>query len=134
MTTQPISLIDRSVVVIDDDDITRELLRGILRTAGLQVVGEGSDGSRAVDLYQKHKPEIICLDIDMPGMNGLDALAKVREISTDVVILMITAATSPDNVRKAITAKASGIIAKPFNTQKIVTEIERALARAAIKK
>jgi DNA-binding NtrC family response regulator len=64
----------------------------------------------------------------------LDALTKLRELSSDVVILMITAATTADNVRKAIAGKASGIIAKPFNTQKIVAEMERALARAAAAK
>jgi two-component system, chemotaxis family, chemotaxis protein CheY len=121
---------NRSIVMVDDDDVTRELLRGILRTAGLRVVGEGNDGARAIDLYQKLKPEILCLDIDMPGMNGLEALAKVREISTDVIILMITAATTADNVRSAISAGANGIIAKPFNTAKIVAEIERAITRA----
>jgi two-component system, chemotaxis family, chemotaxis protein CheY len=136
MTIQPanIQIKDRSIVIIDDDDITRELLRGILRSAGLRVIGEGSDGVRAVDLYQKLKPEIVCLDIDMPGMNGLEALAKLREISADVIVLMITAATTADNVRKAISAKASGIIAKPFNTAKIVAEIERAIGRATAKK
>ena len=121
---------NRSVVVVDDDDITRELLRGILRSAGLHVIGEGSDGARAVDLFQKLKPDVLCLDIDMPEMNGLEALAKVREISADAIVLMITAATTANNVRQAITARASGIIAKPFNTAKIVAEIERAITRA----
>ncbi|MBC7983724.1 MAG: response regulator [Candidatus Obscuribacterales bacterium] len=121
---------NRSVVIVDDDDVTRELLRGILRTAGLQILGEGNDGNRAVFLYQKFKPEIICLDIDMPEMNGLEALAKIREQSADVIVLMISAATTGENVRAAIAGRANGIIAKPFNTAKIVAEIERALTRA----
>ena len=131
----PVNLVkDRTVIIVDDDDITRELLRGVLRSAGLKVVGEGSDGGRAVDLFQKLKPEIVCLDIDMPVMGGLQALAKIRETSADAIVLMITGVATADNVRNAIAARASGIIVKPFNTAKIVADIERALARAQAKK
>jgi two-component system chemotaxis response regulator CheY len=127
---QPISshVKDRSVVIADDDDITREMLRGVLRAAGLSVVGEASDGARAIDIYRKLKPEIVCLDINMPVMDGMEALKKIRETDADTIVLMITALATGDNVRGAIAARANGIIAKPFNTAKIVVEIERAMA------
>jgi two-component system, chemotaxis family, chemotaxis protein CheY len=120
---------DRSVVIADDDDITREMLRGVLRAAGLRVIGEASEGARALDLYQKQKPEIVCLDIDMPTMSGLETLKKIREKDAHTIVLMITGVATGDNVRGAIAAKASGIIVKPFNTAKIVAEIERAMTR-----
>jgi two-component system chemotaxis response regulator CheY len=119
---------DRSVVIADDDDVTREMLRGVLRAAGLRVIGEASEGARALDIYRKLKPEIVCLDIDMPGMNGMDALKKIRESDSDTIVLMITGMATGENVRGAIAARANGIIVKPFNTAKIVGEIERALA------
>jgi two-component system, chemotaxis family, chemotaxis protein CheY len=125
---------DKTVVIADDDDITRELLRGVLRSAGLRVVGEASDGVRGLDLYQKQKPEIVCLDIDMPEMSGLDALKKIREVDKDTIVLMITGVATGSNVRDAISSRANGIIVKPFNTAKIVGEIERALTRRSASK
>jgi len=118
-----------TVVIADDDDITRNLLRGALRAAGVRVVGEGSDGTRALDLYQKLKPEVMCLDIEMPGMTGLEVLAKIRERDADTIVLMITGAATGENVRGAIAARANGIIVKPFNAAKILGEMERAFAR-----
>jgi two-component system, chemotaxis family, chemotaxis protein CheY len=131
ISTSPIK--NRTVILADDDDVTRYLLRGLLRASGLRVVGEASDGAQALDMVRKLKPEIVCLDIEMPEMNGLEVLAKIREESVPAIVLMITAATSGDNVRSAIAGHADGIIAKPFNTAKIVGELERAIARSKAK-
>ena len=120
---------NRSVVIVDDDDVTRHLLRSVLRAAGLNVVGDANDGARALVAYQKLKPDIVCLDIEMPGMTGLEVLAKIREDDADTIVLMITGAATGENVRGAIAARANGIIVKPFNTAKILTEMERAIAR-----
>jgi len=134
--TQPTSSPAKNltVLVVDDDDITRQLLRGILRSAGLQVVGEAGDGERALGLYQKLNPNVICMDIDMPGMTGIEVLTQMRAAGNASIVLMITGAATGDNVRNAIAAGANGIIAKPFNTAKIVGEIERAIARQRDKK
>ena len=119
---------DLSVVIADDDDVTREMLRGLLRVAGLSVIGEASDGAQALELYKKQKPQVLCLDIEMPAMNGLEILKAIRLEDTQTIILMITAAATGENVHAAIAAKASGIIVKPFNTAKIVNAVERAIA------
>jgi two-component system chemotaxis response regulator CheY len=120
---------DRSVVIADDDDITREMLRGVLRAAGLCVIGEASEGMRAMDLYRKLKPDVVCLDIDMPLMSGLEALKQIRANDHGTIVLMITGIATGDNVRGAIEARADGIIVKPFNTAKIVSAIDRAIAQ-----
>lgn len=136
MTIQPTpnQLKDLSVLIVDDDDITRQLLRGILRSAGLQVVAEAGDGERALAVFQKTNAAVICLDIDMPGMTGIEVLTKMREAGSKAIVLMITGAATGENVRAAIGAGANGIIAKPFNTAKIIGEIERAIARLREKK
>jgi len=128
------ALKNTSVLIVDDDDITRQLLRGILRSAGLQVVGEASDGERALGIYQKLDPNVICMDIDMPGMTGIEVLTQMRAAGNTSIVLMITGAATGDNVRNAIAAGANGIIAKPFNTTKIIGEIERAITRLREKK
>jgi two-component system chemotaxis response regulator CheY len=119
---------DLSVVIADDDDVTRQMLRALLRSAGLIVIGEASDGAQALALYQKQKPQVLCLDIEMPVMNGLEILKTIRQEDTQTIVLMITAAATGENVHAAIAAKASGIIVKPFNTAKIVNAMERAIA------
>ncbi len=121
-------------MIVDDDDVTRGLLRSLLRTIGLEVLGEAGNGARAMAVIQKHRPQIVCLDIDMPGLSGLDVLAQIRASGRDVVVLMITAMTTEANVRAAMEAKADGVIAKPFSTARVAQEIERALARSRANK
>lgn len=129
------ALKNRTVVIADDDGITRGLLRGLLRTIGLQVLDEAADGVQAFACFEKHQPQIVCLDIDMPGMDGFEVLAKIRQAGSSAVVLMISAAATADNVKQSLTAKADGFIAKPFSAAKIAREIERALAqRSAVAK
>lgn len=120
---------DRTALIADDDDITRELLRGILRAAGVNVVSEAANGKAAVEQCQKSNPEFVCLDIDMPGLNGLEALEKIREFNQQAIVLMVTATATASNVRTAMEKRANGIIAKPFNSAKVIAEMERAFTR-----
>ena len=118
---------DQTVLIAEDDEIVRGLLRALLRVAGLNVVAEASNGERALAAYRAHRPQIVCLDIDMPGVNGLDVLSQIRSVSAETIVLMISAETTSENTRKAIADKADGIIAKPFNTARVMSEIHRAL-------
>jgi len=117
----------QSVLIADDDEIVRGLLRALLRVAGLNVVAEAANGERALAAYRTHRPQIVCLDIDMPGMDGLEVLSQIRSMSAETIVLMISAETTSENTRKAIADKADGIIAKPFNTARVMSEIHRAL-------
>jgi two-component system chemotaxis response regulator CheY len=121
----PTALKDLKVIVVDDDHSMRDLLCTVLRGIGMHVVGEGSSGQVAARLYQQHQPDVICLDIEMPGVSGLDALREIRSLDNQATILMITAATTADNVRSAIDGGASGIVAKPFSSAKIAAELKR---------
>lgn len=118
---------DQTVLIAEDDEIVRGLLRALLRVAGLNVVAEASNGERALAAYRAHRPQIVCLDIDMPGVNGLDVLSQIRSVSAETIVLMISAETTSENTRKAIADKADGIIAKPFNTARVMSETHRAL-------
>jgi CheY-like chemotaxis protein len=120
----------KSVLVADDDAVTRSLLSGILRRMGFNVVAEVRDGQKAMTAFERHKPGIVCLDIEMPGLSGFEVLAKIREASSEVIVLLITAATTESNVRSAIEGKADGVIAKPFSAATIAREIARAAARS----
>lgn len=122
-----VDLRNRTVLIADDDDVTRGLLRSLLRVSGLQVIAECANGERALAEYRRLRPEIVCLDIDMPGVDGLAALSQIRGLSSETVIIMISGETSEGNTRKAIEAKADGVIAKPFTTARVTGAIERGL-------
>jgi len=122
-------VVGRTVIIADDDQIIRDLLRAILRKAGLQVVAEISTGNRAIAAYKTHRPEIVCLDINMPGMSGLEVLHAIREMSADAIVILISGQTTQDNITQAIEGKADGVIVKPFNSARVTEEIGRALRR-----
>jgi len=132
-TTRPTSsalLRDRTALIADDDDITRELLRGILRAAGVNVVSDAANGKAAVEQCRKSSPDFVCLDIEMPELNGLEALEQIREFDQHAIVLIVTATATASNVRTAMERRANGIIAKPFNSAKVIAEMERAYTRA----
>lgn len=132
MEEQKIAILaGRTAIIADDDEIVRGLLRALLRVAGLEVLAEANSGERTLAAYRKHRPQIVCLDIHMPGMNGLDVLSEIRKMSAETIILIVSAATTEENTRKAIDEKADGIIAKPFNMSRVTSEIERALRQRA---
>lgn len=123
----------RTVLIADDDDTARGLLKNVLSASGLDVIAEVADGKQALSETKRLMPEIVCLDIDMPLMSGLDVLARLRVDNNKLIALIITASPTAQNVREAIQVKADGVIAKPFNQQKIKMEIERAVARKQLK-
>lgn len=132
--TSAISLKNMTVLIADDDDVTRGLLRQVLRQCQLQVVGEARDGKEALDGFRKHKPNILCLDVQMPEMNGLEALTAIRAEHASAIVIMITGSTTAEVIKGAIAAGADGIIAKPFSAAKILGEVTRCITRAEQKK
>lgn len=125
------SITGKTVVIADDDEVSRTLLRGVLLKSGMEVLAEAGDGTQALAAFEQHRPQVVCLDIEMPGMSGLDVLARIRATGQKVVVLMISAITTEMNVLAAKAASADGVLAKPFTASRVVQEIERALARTS---
>jgi two-component system chemotaxis response regulator CheY len=117
------------VAVVDDDRLMRELLKGILREDGFQFVGEADNGKAAITLCETEKPDIVCLDLDMPKMNGIDALKAIKAKCPSARVIMFTAEADINTVREVITNGADGYIIKPFRAAK-VSETMRRLLRA----
>ena len=104
----------RTVVIADDNGSIRLLLKGLLAELGLQVVQLVANGGEAVVAVRTHRPGILCLDVDMPVMSGLDALPLIREASPQTAVVMVTANASRDFVAKAVAGGARGYIIKPL--------------------
>lgn len=118
-----------SVVIIDDNDTTRAMLRAILRAEGIDVVGESKDGATGITLVRKLSPRLVCLDVMMPEMSGLEVLSQIRSEQPEVRVLMVTGSTDRETVQAAIEGGASGYLVKPFNGAKVVAAIEQAVFR-----
>ncbi len=118
----------RTVVIAEDEAIVRLDLREILEEEGYSVVGEAGRGDEAVALVREHHPDLVILDIKMPGMDGLTA---AREISGEqgTAVLILTAFSQRDLVDQARDAGALAYLIKPFQKEELLPAIEVAFAR-----
>ena len=114
------------VLIVDDNDLMRTLLRGILRSESYQIIGEARNGILALEFIEKSKPDIVLLDVMMPEMDGLETLQSITARYPNIVVVMITGNPSVENVQESIQRGAKGFIIKPFNSAKVLDTLERA--------
>jgi len=118
------------VVMADDDGVTLLALRKVLTGLGHEVVGEAGDGAQAVALVQDLKPDLVFLDLRMPGVDGL-AAARAIQVRRPTPVIMISAYSEAGLGSEAAGAGAHGYIVKPFSAEQIKPAIELALASFA---
>lgn len=114
-----------NILIVDDNDLMRSLLRGILRSEGYNVVGEARNGATAIEMAERIRPDIVCLDVMMPTMNGLEALRQIKAAHPEMWVIMVSGNASPENVQEAIANGAAGFIVKPFNAAKVLATLRR---------
>ena len=101
------------VMIVDDHPIMRSGLKEVLEASGcLEVVGEAGDGEEAVSIVEALQPDIIIMDVIMPGKDGIDACREIMEILPDTRVLMLTASTEMDAVIESVAAGATGYLQK----------------------
>jgi two-component system chemotaxis response regulator CheY len=128
------NMIKRStVIIVDDNDMMRGILRGMLRGEEYEVIGEGRNGVVAVDIAERLKPDVICLDVMMPEKDGIQALCEIKAANPGIEVIMITSSSDPETVQGAIQNGASGYIVKPFNAAKVLDTLARIIARKRAK-
>lgn len=120
----------RNVLIIDDNDIFRMLLRTILRGDEYDVVGEATNAKRGIELALMLEPDIICLDNLMPEISGLEVLREIRPKLPQTLIMMVTGSTDRETVQAALQGGANGYIVKPFNSRRVLSALDQALANA----
>lgn len=119
------------VLVVDDDNLMRSLLKAILKDEGYAVVAEAKDGMAALEACARFNPELVCLDINMPGLSGLDTLRELRARHPKTIVVMVTGDASLTTVREAVTGGAAGYIIKPFSQGRVADALRQALQAAA---
>ena len=118
------------VLIAEDEAIIRLDLKEMLEEEGIEVVGEASDGEAAIRLATERGPDLVIMDIKMPGMDGLTAAERITEQGLGAV-LILTAFSQRDLVKRAADAGAMGYLVKPFQKSDLMPAIDVAIARHA---
>lgn len=117
-----------NVLIVDDSSFMRSLLTKIFKKSSkIDGIIEAIDGESAIAQYQKERPSLVTMDIDMPGMNGLDAAKKIMALDPKAKIVMVTSANKTEMRNEAEKIGSVGYITKPFNAERI-NEVINALA------
>lgn len=113
-----------TAIVIDDEPGIQEVVSEVLEMLGVKVVGVGSDGNDAIRLYKEESPMLVFMDVNMPNMNGLEALKKIKEMDLQSTVIMVTGNSSTNIEKELEHAGAASTIIKPFSIEKMIKVFE----------
>lgn len=116
----------KSILIVDDAVFVRRLLRDMFADAGYQV-HEAVSGRDAIEKYEEVQPDLVTMDIGMPGMSGLEAIESIRAVDEGARIIVVSATASDDVVDRAMALGASAFVRKPFQPAKVLDTVRKAL-------
>lgn len=116
-----------SILIVDDAAFMRMMLKDILTKNGFDVVGEAENGAMAVEKYKELQPNLTIMDITMPEMDGLQAVKEIRKVDSAAKIIMCSAMGQQSMVIEAIQSGAKDFIVKPFQAERVVEAVMKAL-------
>lgn len=112
------------LLLVDDHPVLRAGLANVLNyEPGIKVVAQADDGAAAIDLWRTHRPDVVLLDLSMPGMDGIETLERLRGEFPEARVLMLTSSEAPEDVRHALKAGAGGYITKNVRRAELVAAI-----------
>jgi DNA-binding NarL/FixJ family response regulator len=117
-----------SVVLVDDQAMVRDGLRLILELAGVDVVGEAADGAEAVAVVADRRPDVVLMDLRMPGMDGVEATRRIVDGGAPARVVVLTTFEGEENAYRALRAGASGYLLKDAGGDRIVDAVRAAAA------
>ncbi len=124
-------MIEKRVLIVDDALIMRRRIAEIATRSGWLVAGEAGDGEEAVKLYRETRPDLVTLDIVMPGMDGVKALREIRSLDPEARVVMVTAVNQKEKLAECIGLGAMDFIIKPFDKDNLTQFFEKSLASEA---
>ncbi len=117
----------KRILVADDAPIIRLMIKDIVEFNGYEVVGEANNGAEAVQMYGELKPDLVTMDIIMPELDGIGALEQILKEYPDAKVVMVTAIDQRDSLMKAIRLGATDYIVKPFENERVISAVKKAL-------
>ncbi|NLT19910.1 MAG: response regulator [Syntrophomonadaceae bacterium] len=117
----------KRVLIVDDAAFMRMMIKDILSKNGYEVVGEAENGQVAIEKYKDLKPDLVTMDITMPEMDGIAAVKEIRAFDSSARVIMCSAMGQQAMVIDAIQAGAKDFIVKPFQPERVLEAVSKAL-------
>ncbi|MDD2511179.1 MAG: response regulator [Syntrophomonas sp.] len=117
----------KKVLIVDDAAFMRMMIKDILSKNGYIIAGEAENGRVAIDKYKELRPDLVTMDITMPEMDGIAAVKEIREVDPAARIIMCSAMGQQAMVIDAIQAGAKDFIVKPFQPERVIEAVSKAL-------
>jgi len=117
----------KRILIVDDAAFMRMMIKDILTKNGYEVVGEAENGTVAVEKYKDLKPDLVTMDITMPDMDGIAAVREIKSIDSAAKIIMCSAMGQQAMVIDAIQAGAKDFIVKPFQPERVIEAVSKAI-------
>lgn len=115
------------ILVVDDALFMRTILKDILQSNGFTNILEAGDGAAAIDAYRKNRPDLVTMDINMPGTDGIQALKSIIAIDPTAKIIMVTSVEQKQIVQEAIKVGAKDYVVKPFDRAMVAAVLSRVM-------
>ena len=122
----PDSVASPRVLLVDDHEIYRAGLRGLLEEQGIDIVGEAVSGETALALVEEKHPNVVIMDLNMPGIGGIEATRQITTVAPLTRVIMLTVSSAAPDITDAVLAGACGYLLKSATTQEIVSGIAAA--------
>lgn len=114
------------LLIVDDSDFQRTMIRQGVE-GEFDVVAEAENGVEAVELFDRHAPDAVTMDIMMPEMNGVDATAEIKSGESSPAVVMVTSVDQEEKMKQAVQAGADSYVTKPFDPEDVVSELQQVL-------
>ncbi len=115
----------RTLLVVDDAIIIREIIKDTATAAGWEIVGEGRNGQEAIDLYQQLRPDAVTLDLVMPEFDGLHALRGMLACDAQAKVVIVSALEQTTILKDAFRLGAADFLVKPFDRELLVKTLDK---------
>ncbi|UCF34498.1 MAG: response regulator [Phycisphaerales bacterium] len=118
------------ILLVDDSRTIRNIQKSVLMQLGHNDIVEASDGLEALDQYKRESPDLIFIDWNMPNMDGITLVRKIREIDKNTPLIMCTTQAEKSRVLEAIKAGVNNYVVKPFMTESLAEKITQTMEKA----
>ncbi len=119
------------ILVVDDHALFRDGITSLLEASGFEIIGQAENGSQAIEAAMTLKPDLVLMDVSMPGMSGLDALYEIKNRMPEMQVVMLTVSDDDTDLMKAIQRGANGYLLKTLDSKAFLASLE-ALKRGEI--
>jgi len=115
----------KTILIIDDSENMRLTIKDMVSRNGYWVAGEAGDAKSGIEMFKRLNPDIVTLDVTMPGPNGIEALRQIMGINPNALVVMVSAMGQDLYIKDAIMAGAKGYIVKPFGERQILDALAK---------